>query len=87
MIVRVLHEGQYELQGDRLDDLKRLDDKLVQELASSDEAAFKKSLSDLLGVVRTGRKLPDTELRESDLIVPGSDFGLEEVKSLFQSQL
>lgn len=87
MIVRILHEGQYELTGEALSKLKAYDDEMLKELSEEDEPGFKEAFQNLLQVVRSGRKLPDEELKESDLIIPGSDFTLAEIHKFFSGEL
>lgn len=84
MIVRILHEGQYDISGVTLDEVHRLDDALLHEVESGDEAGFKGTLKSLLDVVRSGgQKLPDDMLKESQVVLPSSDFSLDEARKLF----
>ena len=85
MIIRILHEGQYELDGKTLEDVRRLDLELLQVVASANESGYQETLGTLLATIRKeGRKLGDHELKESHLIVPGSDFHLDEARALFK---
>ena len=84
MIVRILHEGQYEVSGATLDRVHELDQRLVEQLGAEDEAGFQESLNRLLQQVRQdGKRLPDAEIRESHLILPAADFTLAEARRLF----
>ena len=84
MIVRILHEGQYELPAAALGDLRRLDDELMERLTADDAAGFLERRDALLALVRSeGRMLPDEVLRESDLVLPHADITLEEARALF----
>lgn len=85
MIVRILHEGQYDIPGDSLKALKDLDEALMRSLLEDDERGYADALHQLLRLVRRGRPLPDDELKESDLVVPSPDFSLAEVRKLFRS--
>lgn len=84
MVVRILHEGQWELPGEALAQLKQLDDQLMQLVASADEEGYQRVFSDIVALIRTsGRPLATEELRESDLVVPAADSTLEDVRRLF----
>ncbi|MDQ1618765.1 MAG: hypothetical protein QOE19_1334 [Actinomycetota bacterium] len=83
MIVRILGEGQYNLDDAHADVLNSLDAGLESAVESGDEAAFRAALSDLLTKVRTlGTPLPDDSLEPSDAVLPSSDSDLEEVREM-----
>ena len=83
MIVRIMGEGQVELSESHLPALNRLDDDLLAELESADEPAFRRTLTTLLDEVRRlGTPLPDDALEPSDLILPGPDATLPEVRAM-----
>ncbi len=85
MIVRIQGEGQWELSGAQIDELDKLDDRMVQVIGSHDAAHFDELLRQMLGYVREhGRALAPEELRESDLILPPFDATMDEVQGLFQ---
>lgn len=82
MIVRILNEGQWELHG-ALDRLNVLDDAVEQAVAAADQAALSKALHELLTEVRAaGDRVPDSEIRDSDLILPDADASLDDVAAL-----
>ncbi len=84
MIVRILHEGQYDVSGATMDKVHELDQALLEHLKQADEANFHKTLGQMLATVRTeGKRLPDHVLKESHLIMPAADFTLDEAKKLF----
>lgn len=84
MIIRISTEGQYELEGAALAELDRLDDHLLDAIEAGDDEAFTERFGEVLSLVRgRGAKLPDTELAESDLILPAPDTTLEEARELF----
>lgn len=86
MIVRVLHEGQFELDGETMAKLRQLDDAWMESLTKGDKQRFAELRDEIVGVIREkGRALPDDTLRESDLIVPQSDITMEEALKLFSS--
>lgn len=71
MIVRIMGEGQVELADDHFTELNKLDDELLAEMESGDEAGFRRTLAALLDAVRRlGAPLPDDALEPSELILP-----------------
>ena len=85
MIVRILGEGQWELDEQHLAPLNDLDAAVERAVESGDEAAFSRGLASLLDAVRTqGTRLPDEVLHDSDLILPPSDATIAEVRELLQ---
>ncbi|MEU3855974.1 hypothetical protein AB0F03_01105 [Streptomyces sp. NPDC028722] len=83
MIVRIMGEGQVELDDVHLTELNRLDDDLLDEMESGDGEGFRRTLSALLDAVRRlGTPLPDDALEPSGLILPSPDATLEEVRDL-----
>jgi hypothetical protein len=87
MIVRVATEGQYELADDDVRALNELDSKTVQRCEADDEQAFRESFEKMLELVRSrGRRVPDEELVESDVILPPPDVTFEEAKAGFSGE-
>ncbi len=83
MIIRILTEGQYRLEGEALATLDRMDDLLLDALEKGDTAGFAAALEACVRLVKErGEKLPDSELVESDLIIPAPDTTLEEAREL-----
>jgi hypothetical protein len=83
MIVRILTEGQWDVNEDRLGELNRLDDEVEAAVEGGDKVTFSNSLAALLNAVRSsGTPLPDDSLEDSDLILPPSDATIEEVREL-----
>ena len=83
MIVRILTEGQWELSDDAVRTLNSLDDEVEKAVRTGDQAELADALHALLEQVRSsGRPVPDEELLDSDLILPGADATLEEVQEL-----
>ena len=86
MIVRILNEGQWRVDDDALPDLNRLDDAVEDAVATEDETELTSALLALLSEVRTvGTPVPDAELADSDLILPGADSTLEEIRELLST--
>nr|WSX52244.1 hypothetical protein OG409_26935 [Streptomyces sp. NBC_00974] len=83
MIVRIMGEGQVRLADSHFAELNTLDDELLAAMESGDEEAFRRTLVGLLDTVRRlGDPLPDEALEPSELILPGPDATLDEVKGL-----
>jgi hypothetical protein len=87
MIVRISTEGQYELPDSELETLNKLDNEAVMACDSSDEQQFRQAYTRLLEVVRSsGTRVPDDELRGSDLILPPPDVSLQEARADFSGE-
>ena len=83
MIVRILGEGQLELDDGHLEELNTLDGALERAIESGDEEAFRQVLITLLDAVREhGRRLPDDVLLPSSAVLPAPDSSLAEVRQL-----
>ncbi|MBE9499106.1 MULTISPECIES: PspA-associated protein PspAA [Streptomyces] len=83
MIVRIMGEGQVGLDDSHFAELNRLDDELLEEMESGDEAGFRRTLHALLDAVRRlGSPLPDDALEPSELILPAPEADLDEVRKM-----
>ncbi|MER6027794.1 hypothetical protein [Streptomyces sp. NPDC001851] len=83
MIVRIMGEGQVQLDDSHFVELNKLDDELLAAMESDDGAGFRATLHALLDKVRElGRPLPDASLEPSELILPSADASLEEVREM-----
>jgi hypothetical protein len=83
MIVRILGEGQFEVDDGHLDALNELDAAVEAAVDSKDEKAFGPALAGLLDAVRGwGEALPEDTLVDSDLILPPADAKVDEVVAL-----
>lgn len=86
MIVRILGEGQLNLEHATLDELNKLDDELMAAVRDGDEAKFRTAMDTLLARVRElGTPLPVEEIKPSDFILPSADSSLDEVRDLLSS--
>ncbi|QLC49342.1 hypothetical protein HWN40_03220 [Methanolobus zinderi] len=84
MIIRIAEEGQYEVPGSLLDELNIIDNRIVDLVAKEKEEEYTTELSKLIGMIRSnGKKLDDSELKESDIIVPPDDLTLKEAREIF----
>jgi hypothetical protein len=83
MIVRIMGEGQFDVPEEHLEELNRLDDDLTAAIDGGDHGSFQTALEALLTSVRVqGDELPEDYLGPSDLVLPGPDATLEEVKEV-----
>ncbi len=83
MIVRIIGEGQFEVPDDYTDELNRLDTDIVRAVDAGDQQAFTNGLDGLLAGVRTvGKELPADYLGPSDLVLPGPDATIEDVRAM-----
>jgi hypothetical protein len=83
MIVRILGEGQFEVDDSATDELNALDTTLENAVNAGDEAALRPALAALLDRVRSlGSPLPADTIKPSDLILPNSDADVAGVRGL-----
>jgi hypothetical protein len=83
VIVRIMGEGQVELDDAHLAELNKLDDELSRETESGDEAGFRRTLEALLDAVhRMGTPVPDDLLEPSELILPERDATIDDVRAM-----
>jgi hypothetical protein len=86
MIIRIMTEGQYKLEGQALTELDELDDSLLDAIERDDGEGFVARWQQVLDLVRQrSTKVEDAELVESDLILPAPDTTLDEARQLFAS--
>lgn len=87
MIVRILGEGQFDVAEDTLAGLNDLDDKLVTALDDDDATAYSEALAALLDGIRAGgQRLPDDYLGPSELVLPGAEASLDDVRALLSEE-
>jgi hypothetical protein len=87
MIVRILGEGQLELDDATTAELNELDAKVEKAVNAGDEAAFRAALTALLDRVRAlGTPLAADALEPSDLILPYADAHLEDVREMLTGE-
>ena len=87
MILRILTEGQLEVDDSHVDELNILDDRLTAAVESGEKTEFRMALEALLAAVRSyGTPVPDDVLVDSDLILPPGDASLEEVQEMLTEE-
>lgn len=83
MIVRVMGEGQLEIDDTEIDGLNALDTQLQVALESGDEALYAQALTALTDRVRAvGRPVADDVLVPSDIVIPNHEVSLSDVRDL-----
>lgn len=83
MIIRILSEGQYDVDGDTLERINMLDEEVMRAIERNDETVFNQRFHEVVELVRSGTALEHHQLSESDLILPAPDTTLSEAKKLF----
>ncbi len=87
MIVRLMGEGQYEVDEEVAKGLHELDEQAGEAVESGDEEKLRDLLRRIAGAVRAnGARVPDDDLSASDAIVPPDDLSLEEARRLFEDE-
>jgi hypothetical protein len=84
VIVRIMGEGQFEIDEEVAKGLNDLDEQAEQALEAGDADRFGELLQRMATAVRSnGTRLADEDLSASDGIVPPEDLSLEEARQLF----
>ena len=87
MIVRLMGEGQFEVDEEVAKGLNDLDEKAGEAVERGDEEQLRVLLGRMAEAVRTnGSRVPDDDLRGSEAIVPPEDLSLDEAKQLFEGE-
>lgn len=87
MILRILGEGQLKMSDEAVMELNDLDDVLISAVETGDEGQFQTALANLVGKVRElGKPVEDDYLGPSELILPGADATLDEVRELLSDE-
>ena len=87
MIVRILGEGQFELDDSLVGELNQLDVAVESALGASNDEEFRRALVALSGFVREkGTAVDSTTILVSDLVLPEADASLEDVRHLLASE-
>jgi hypothetical protein len=87
MIVRILGEGQFEVDDAAAGELNTLDAKLEAAVNASDEQAFRAALDALVSRIRMlGTALPDDTLEPSRLILPDAEATMDNVRQMLSGE-
>jgi hypothetical protein len=85
VIVRIMGEGQFEVDDEVAKGLNDLDDQAERALEGGDAERFGELLERMAEAVRTnGTRLPAEDLSPSEAIVPPPDLSLDEARELFE---
>jgi hypothetical protein len=84
VIVRIMGEGQFEIDEEVAKGLNELDQQAEQALEAGDADRFGELLQRMATAVRSnGTRLAEEDLSASDAIVPPEDLSLDEARQLF----
>ena len=87
MIVRVMGDGQYDVDDEVAKGLNDLDGQAEQALQAGEEEQLRELLRRMAEQVRAnGARLADDDLRPSEAIVPPDDLALDEARHLFDGE-
>jgi chromosome condensin MukBEF complex kleisin-like MukF subunit len=87
VIVRLMGEGQFEIDDEVAKGLNDLDEQAGQAVEAGDEEQLAGLLRRMAEAVRTnGARVPDDVLEASDAIIPPDDLSLEEARQLFEDE-
>ena len=87
MIVRVMGDGQFEIDDEVAKGLDEIDEQAEQALEAGDQARLSELLRRMADAVRmNGARLPDADLTPSEAIVPPDDLTLDEARELFEGE-
>jgi len=87
MIIRILGEGQLQVDDSATKELNVLDAALEKAVNAGDEQAERTALTALLDRVRSlGTPLAEDAIEPSDLILPYADAGLEDVRGMMAGE-
>ena len=87
MIIRILGEGQLQVDDSAAKELNVLDAALEKAVNAGDEQALRLALAALLDRVRSlGTPLAEDAIEPSDLILPYADAGLEDVRGMMAGE-
>jgi hypothetical protein len=84
VIVRISTEGQYEVDDAQAERLNELDNAVVAAVEAGNKSNFRELYDQMIELVRSqGRRVPDEELVESEVILPPPDLSFAEAGEQF----
>jgi PspA-Associated protein len=87
VIVRLMGEGQYEVDEEVAKGLNDLDEQAGDAVERGDEEQLRELLQRMTEAVRTnGARVPDDDLSPSEAVIPPDDLSLEEARRLFDDE-
>jgi len=86
MIIRILGEGQFQIDDAATAGLQTLDADVEAAVKRNDQAGLAVALGALLARARQGTPLPPDSLEPSDVIIPYEDATVDEVRKLMTDE-
>jgi hypothetical protein len=86
MIIRILGEGQFQMDDAATAELQALDADVEAAVKRNDQAGLTAALAALLARARLGAPLPPDSLEPSDVIIPYEDATVDEVRKLMTGE-
>ena len=86
MIIRILGEGQFQMDDAATAELQALDADVEAAVRRNDQGALTAALGGLLARARQGTPLPPDSLEPSDVIIPYEDATVDEVRKLMTDE-
>jgi len=86
MIIRILGEGQFQIDDAATAELQTLDADVEAAVKHNDQAELAVALGALLARARQGTPLPPDSLEPSDVIIPYEDATVDEVRKLMTDE-
>jgi len=87
VIVRLMGEGQFEVDDEVAKGLNGLDEQAGAAVEQGDEEKLRELLQRMADAVRmNGARVPDEDLTPSEAIVPPDDLSLDEARELFEGE-
>lgn len=83
MIIRIMGEGQWDVDDSRQEDLNRLDEAVVTAVDSNDESGYAAAMRELVEAVKsTGTPVAEDFIGPSDALLPSEDVTLGQLRDL-----
>ena len=86
MIIRILGEGQFQIDEATAAELQALDADVEAAVERNDQAGLTAALGAMLAGARRGTPLPPDSLEPSDVIIPYEDATVDEVRKLLTDE-
>ncbi len=87
MIVRIMGMGQYQIDSCLVDELNKIDNRIVNHVTRGDQKAYKEDLQRLISKVKENGKVMDPKhIGPSEIIIPPEDLSFDEARKVFSGQ-
>ena len=85
MIVRIMCQGQYNVDNTLVKQLNAIDNRIVNHITGVDKDGFRTDLAELISLVRDkGIPLDPANIAQSDIIIPPEDLTFDEASLIFK---